>query len=118
MMRFRIRMTFSRRKIDEAAVVLRSLVGPIRAENGCAVTRLLRDLDEEQTLTFIEEWRDVKSIHHHLRGMNFRTLLEVIEMAERAPTIEIDQVASRRGFDVVEEVLGIGRSGTSEIEPN
>jgi quinol monooxygenase YgiN len=103
-------MTFARRSLDEASLVLRSLVGPVRAETGCAVTRILRDLDDRKTLTFVEEWRDTESLTDHLQGLSFRTLLEVIELADRAPTIEIDDVASRHGFELIEQILGqVGR---------
>ena len=42
----------------------------------------------------------------HLRAAAFRRILAVIELAARRPVVEIDDVASRRGFELVEEILG------------
>jgi quinol monooxygenase YgiN len=113
MLRFRLRMEFTPEAIDEALQVLRSLVGPVRAEPGCSATRLLRDVDEWHAVTFVEEWRDPESLQRHLQGSSFRKILAVIELAATAPTVEIDSISSRRGFDLVEEVLGRGPADAS-----
>jgi len=109
---FRLRMTFSPQALDETRGVLRSLVGSVRAEPGCRATRLLRDMDDDATLTYVEEWRGREEFELHLRSRAFRRILAVIELAAGAPTVEIDTVPTRRGFDLVEEILGrpgIGR---------
>lgn len=106
MVRLGLRLEFTSRSIDEASVVLRSLVGPVRAEPGCDATRVLRDLDDAAALTFVEEWRDRESLDRHLRGTSFRTILALMELATGPPLVEIDEIASRRGFDLVEDVLG------------
>ena len=54
----------------------------------------------------MEEWRSVEDFERHLRGAAFRQILAVIEMAAVRPVVEIDDVASRRGFELVEEMLG------------
>lgn len=38
--------------------------------------------------------------------MNSRVVITVIELASAPPEVEIDDVASRRGFELVEEILG------------
>jgi len=95
--------------IDEALQVLRSLVGPVRAEPGCTATRLLMDLGDPLAITFVAEWQDRRDLQQHLRGASFRRILATIELAARAPTLEIDEVLSRRGFDLIEEELGRSR---------
>jgi len=111
--RFQLHMTFSPGKLDEATGVLRSLVGSVRAEPGCSVTWLSRDMDDGDTLTFVEEWRDRVDFELHLRSAAFRKILAVIELAAGAPTVEIDQVSARRGFDLVEEILDRSSVGTA-----
>ena len=56
-MRFGLRMVFSAESHDEAVSVLRSLLGPVRAEPGCSATKLLMDVDRDSSLTWVEEWR-------------------------------------------------------------
>ncbi len=106
MLTLRLHMEFTPQTCDEAAAALRSLVGPVRSEAGCSATRLLRDTEHGCGLTWVEEWRSVEGFEHHLRGEAFRRILAVIELAARRPVVEIDDVSSRRGFELVEEILG------------
>lgn len=106
MLALRIHMEFEPEAYDEVISALRSLVGPIRSEYGCRATRLLSNTGRDGALTWVEEWRDTESFEQHLRSVAFRRILAVIELASARPVVEIDEVASRRGFELVEEILG------------
>lgn len=93
--------------------MLRSLAGPVRSEPGCIGTRLLRDLDDPLVLSWVEEWRDLEAFEQHLRSPRFRTVLAVMELADGAPSVAIDDVASRREFDLIEELLAKRHAGES-----
>ncbi len=109
MLSLRLHLEFAAKNCDEAAATLRSLVGPVRSEAGCTATRLLASPEEGCKLSWMEEWRDVEAFENHLRGPSFRTILAVIELAAAPPVVEIDDIASRRGFELVEELLkGVG----------
>jgi quinol monooxygenase YgiN len=99
-------MVFSVKSRDEAVSVLRSLIGPVRAEPGCSATRLLMDVDGDGALTWVEEWRSAADFERHFRTATFRSILAVMELASVRPEVEIDEVASRRGFEFVEDNLG------------
>jgi quinol monooxygenase YgiN len=104
----------------EACRALRSLLGPVRAQPGCSATRLLRDLDEETALTFVEEWRALPDLEGHLRSAAFRKLLAVMELASEAPEVEFDEVTSRSGLELVEAVLagsGESRGWVVDVDP-
>jgi quinol monooxygenase YgiN len=103
-------MNFSPQIFDEAAATLRSLVGPVRAEPGCRATRLMSDTAGGSELTWVEEWRDLEHFERHLQGPAFRQIVAVIELAAGPPTVEIDDVSSRRGFELVEEILGLAQA--------
>jgi len=109
-------MEFTQQTCDEAAAVLRTLVGPVRAEPGCSATRLLRDTEDGCGLTWVEEWRSVEDFERHLRQAAFRQILAVIELSAGPPLVEIDDVTSRRGFELVEEILGLTTPGPAEYE--
>lgn len=113
MLILRLHMEFSPQTCDEAASVLRSLVGPIRAEQGCNATRLMRTSGRNCGLTWVEEWHSTDDFERHLRSPVFRRILAVIEMAAAAPVVEIDDVVSRRGFELVEEILGVSAAEAS-----
>lgn len=116
MLTFRLHMEFSHEAQDEAASVLRSLVGPVRSEPGCNATRLLKCTGNDHGLTWVEEWRTEEDFERHLRAPAFRQILAVIELAKAPPVVEIDEVASRRGFELVEEILGVAPGARAEYE--
>jgi quinol monooxygenase YgiN len=109
-------MEFAPQSCHEAAAVLRSLLGPVRAEPGCSATRLQRDAEDGCGLTWVEEWRTIEGFEQHLRSSAFRRILAVIELAAGPPEVEIDDVASRRGFELVEEILGLTPTERMESE--
>lgn len=109
MLTFRVQMGFAPHACDEAASALRSLVGPVRAEAGCVATRLLTETDARCGLIWEEEWRARDDFERHLRTPTFRQILAVIEMADEPPKVEIDDVNSRRGFELIEEILSRDR---------
>lgn len=113
MLTLRLQMEFAPQSIDQAIHALRSLVGPVRTEPGCGATRLLQDLQEPRTVVFVEEWRDMQHLQRHLHAPTFRTLLAVMDLGSAEPVVEIDVIASRRGFDLVEEVLGLHPPGAA-----
>jgi len=116
MLALRLHMEFSAETHDEAVSVLRSLVGPVRAETGCNATRLLNSTIREGGLTWVEEWHGIEDFERHLRSAAFRRILAVIELADSRPVVEIDEVASRRGFELVEEILGIAPEASAGSE--
>jgi quinol monooxygenase YgiN len=107
---FRLRVVLPPPAYAQACRTLRSLRGPVRAQPGCCATRLLRELDDEGSLTFVEEWRERADLEEHLRSAAFHRIVAVMELASEAPEVEIDEVASRSGLDLVESILAIGRT--------
>jgi len=105
MLTLRLYMEFTPQTRDQAAAVLRSLVGPVRSEAGCSATRLTRDTEDGCGLIWVEEWRSAEDFERHLRAEAFRQILAVIELAARPPEVEIDDINSRRGFELIEEML-------------
>ena len=96
-MRFGLRMVFSAESHDEAISVLRSLLGPVRAETGCSATRLLMDIDRDNSLTWVEEWRSAADFERHLRAATFRSVLAVMELAAAHPEVvaEVQKLMAR-----------------------
>ncbi len=115
MLTFRLHMVFAPRSCDEAAAALRSIAGPVRAEPGCSATRVQQDTDGSCGLTWVSEWRSVEDFERHLRGSAFRQIVAVIEMAEGPPEVEIDDVNSRRGFELIEEILSRSPTNSAGI---
>jgi quinol monooxygenase YgiN len=109
-------MTFTPQTGDEAVATLRSLVGPVRAESGCTATRVQKDAGESLELTWVSEWRGTEDFEQHLRAPAFRQILAVIEMADGPPKVEIDDVNSRGGFELIEEILSRSLAENAGLE--
>jgi quinol monooxygenase YgiN len=116
MLTFRLHMTFAPQTGGEAAATLRSLVGPVRSEPGCSATRVHRGAGQSYELTWVSEWRGTEDFERHLRAPAFRQILAVIELASGPPKVEIDDVNSRRGFELIEEILGRSPADRAGLE--
>lgn len=115
MLRFSLRLEFDPCVSNEATQTFRSLVGPVRAEPGCSSTRLLTDMDGSGVMTWTEEWRDWESFERHIEAKTFRRLVAAMELAVRAPTVEIDEVSERHGFEIVEKLFSERFTGSGEL---
>lgn len=113
MLTLRLRVVLERSQYEEACRTLRSVLGPIRAQPGCSRTSLLRELDDDCSLTFLEEWRDLADLEAHLHSPAFRKVLAVLEEATVMPEVELDSVSNRSGLELVESILAQNR-----IRPN
>jgi quinol monooxygenase YgiN len=96
----------------EAFRTLRSLLGPIRSQPGCRSIRLLREVEDDGSLTLTEEWRDRADLEAHLQSAAFRKLVAVLEQGKEAPEVEIDEVCTRSGIELLESMLTGSRQGT------
>jgi quinol monooxygenase YgiN len=108
-------MTFTPQPGEEAAAALRSLAGPVRSEPGCSATRVQRGTSQSCDLTWVSEWRSIEDFERHLRAPTFRQIVEVIEMADGPPEVEIDDVNSRWGFELIEDILSRPPSGSAQF---
>jgi len=103
-----LRMRFEPGVCDEALQVLRSLVGPVRSQPGCAQTLLMSDIQNDTVITWVSRWRSRGELDRHLQSNHFRRILAVMELASEPPELVFDSGTDSRSFDLVEEVLAGG----------
>jgi len=112
-----VRMVFDDKTRGEALRVLRGLVGPVRAHPGCLATRLMRDVGDEHVTTWVAQWREREDHERHVRSDAFRRLLAVMDLAAEPPIFEVHE-GQRRGFELVEELLGARVVDTADVTVN
>jgi len=100
-----VQMVFEGSLEEEALQVLRALLFPVRTEEGCVTTALLRDLGGEPRLVWISRWMNQEAFERHLRTEHFRRLLGVVEMASEPPDILVERSVGRHGFEAIEAIL-------------
>jgi len=92
---------------DQLLHALRLLASPTRIEPGCLACRVWTDDGNRSMVRYVEEWASESAMRQRVRSRRFTRLLEVLESAERPPSIQFDFVAETRGLDYVAEVREI-----------
>jgi quinol monooxygenase YgiN len=80
---------------------IRMLLEPTRVQKGCLACYGRVDIDDANTIMFIEEWNDQQSLNAHLRSEEFRVLLSALDLAGEAPDVRFDTVTKTEGMEVI-----------------
>lgn len=83
---------------------LRSVMLPARLERGCARAQILRDVDEPESISYVEEWPRQEDLRERIDSGPFSHLLSLMEASPSAPSIEFRTVSEVRGLDFVAAV--------------
>jgi len=100
----RIRLLIPANKVNEALMILDSVIELTRLEEGCISCRLYRDLQVEGALMLEEIWSSQNDLERHLRTDKFHTVLLVVEMASVYPEIRFDVIADTTGMETIQRI--------------
>ncbi|MGI9456105.1 MAG: putative quinol monooxygenase [Aeoliella sp.] len=106
----RLRVVVSTQKRGDVMRTLRSLLGPTQVEPGCLGCHFYQDAQDENVLSFEEEWQSEGDLNRHLRSDQYRKLLAVVDAAAEQPEIRFDRISSTEGIEVIERA----RTGANE----
>lgn len=81
-----------------------SLIGPISAKHGCTTVNLYCDINNDDSLIFLEEWNSQSDLWRHIRSDDFLKILAVMDLANEPPEIRFHTVSSSDGFELVEKL--------------
>ena len=102
-----LRIRVSNRKRKEVVRLLRSLIGPTRVETGCLSCHLYQDVNDENAVTWTEQWRSQDDLNCHVRTPQYKRILAALDMADAQPEIHFDTVVETKGMQLIEEALGV-----------
>ena len=71
--------------VEEVQRILRGLVAPTRAEEGCVVYELLQNRADPTDFTFVEEWANDSSFERHHRTEHIRAAFPSLGALVAAP---------------------------------
>ena len=103
MVRSTIRMLIPLHKQIEALDILRSISTQTRFEPGCISSRLYNGADEIRAIMIEELWTSQEELDRHLRSFDYRSVLLVVEMAERPPEIRFSAISNSSGIETIEK---------------
>ena len=77
-------------KVQEFFGLCKSLVELSLKDEGCIDYGLYQELENSGTLTFLEEWKDEKSLDQHLNSNNFKEIFPLLsEYLEKETEINV-----------------------------
>ncbi len=100
-------MTSTHETRQEIVSLLRSLIEPTRVESGCISCGLYADLQDPDTIVWIEEWNTQDALERHLRSTQYRKILAALEMCEERPDVRFNTVARTSGMQLIEKARGV-----------
>jgi quinol monooxygenase YgiN len=99
------RMKVSAENLEGVISSIRGLLEPTRTRSGCLGFRLLQEVTDTSNLVIEEQWASREAFERHVRSAAYRTVLETIEAACEPPSVEIHNVPSSQGMEVVHSIL-------------
>jgi quinol monooxygenase YgiN len=105
MIQARIQMEFTPSMVDEALLILQSIVERTRAEAGCVSCSVYQEAEMENKIVFAQEWRSEEDLQRHLSSEDYRKVLLVMEMACAPPEIRFDTITGTSGVETIEKAL-------------
>lgn len=91
-----IKLTVPPEKLKEVLQTFKALLGPIRREQGCISCNCYVDIEAENNIFFMEEWRTNEDLNTHLRSVHFGVLIGAMELLNKAPVIRFNTIRGRR----------------------
>ncbi len=104
----RITMNVLSEKQKELVQTVLSMMGPMKKETGCMSYALFCDIEDQNLLTLLEEWRTRKDLDHHLQSEMFSVLLGTKSLLNEPHEINIYTIHQSEGQEAVHAVRGKG----------
>ena len=96
-----IKITVPPEKRKEVLQTFKAILGPIRREQGCISCNCYVDIEAEDIILFMEEWRTSEELDTHLRSGHFGVLVGAMKLLKKEPEIRFDTIASTAGAEAI-----------------
>jgi quinol monooxygenase YgiN len=85
-------------------IIIRSVVKQCRDDPGCLSFHLYEDLQEKNALMLEAVWGSDEDLDLHIRSVEYRKLLQVLEMTPKQSEIRFDTILKSTGIETVENI--------------
>jgi len=89
---------------EELGRSLRSLLGPMRVEEGCVDCHLFQDPAKANSYRLEVYWKTEDDLMRHVRSESYKKLLVLMEMGVEPPVVQFHEVSHTRGLEFVRAV--------------
>ena len=97
-----VRLAISEQHRPEVLRTLRVLMGHATARSGCVGFSIAQDVADPKKLTIWEQWVTREALDEHVRSVEYRMLLAVIDLSATAPEISFDDLLHLGGLELVQ----------------
>ena len=88
----------------EIVKLIRPIIGPTEAHPGCLIFRLYSEMDDDDALLLLQEWRYQEDLDKFIRSRDFKRILAAMELASQTPEFCVNTVTSKSGWEFVEKL--------------
>lgn len=103
----RVTITVPPERREQAMEVLRSLMGPIRAAEGCLGCSGCQDLEDSAWITLDSLWATEADLTSHIRSSDYLRILALMELSSQHPQVRFSTTSETAGMDLIERVRGL-----------
>ena len=100
-----LRMTVRPDRRNDLAETIRGMLEPTRVERGCISYYLYEDIENQNTLALVEEWKTRDDFERHIRTENYRRLLALMDLLSEPPELQFNTVSQTAGMELLSTVL-------------
>ncbi len=83
---------------------LRTLMLTLPAAPGFVSSRLCQDVDDANTICYVEEWYSSDDLNRQIRSSHYEQLLELMEKAAMPPDFRLNWVTAIKGLEYLKDV--------------
>jgi quinol monooxygenase YgiN len=99
----RITMNSLIEKQTEVMQTLLSLIEPTENGRGCLSCHVLRDIEDRNVFSLVQEWETREDLDDHIKSNRFSVLLGTKSLLCEPQQIEIHTVSQSEGMEVIHE---------------
>ena len=77
------------------------IMQPARMESGFAASRIYQEVEDPESLCYMEEWDTLEQMEQQIRSRRFGSLLTLMETVPHPPVLEIRSISEIRGLDYI-----------------
>jgi len=97
----RIIMNSLMEKRTEVIQTLLSMIEPTENGRGCLSCHVLRDVEDQNVFSLIQEWETREDLDNHIRSDRFSVLLGTKSLLCEPQQIEIHTVSKSEGMEII-----------------
>ena len=100
----RIRMIALPEKQKEVMQTLLSMIESTGKERGCLSHHVLRDIEDENVYSLIDEWETREDLDRHIQSERFSVLLGTKSLLSKPLEMKIHTVSDSEGIEAVNSI--------------